>query len=61
MDAQNDQHKREGMEGRTMEERQNLIGYALQVVPRPGARETRVKKAPDGMRIRNERGNGDAR
>ena len=38
-----------------MAQRQNLIPYALEPVPRPGDRETRVRKPPDGMRIRNER------
>ena len=37
-------------------ERHNLIPYVLEAVPRPGSRETRVRKPPDGMRIRNERG-----
>lgn len=37
-------------------ERHNLTVYALEAVPRPGERETRVRKAPSGMRIRNERG-----
>ena len=37
-------------------ERHNLIPYALEAVARPGSRETRVRKPPDGMRIRNERG-----
>lgn len=37
-------------------ERHNLIPYALEVVARPGSRETRVKKPPQGARIRNERG-----
>ncbi len=38
------------------EARHNLIPYALEAVARPGCRETRVRKPPDGMRIRNERG-----
>ena len=37
-------------------ERHNLIPYALEPVPRPGDRETHVRRPPDGMRIRNERG-----
>ncbi len=42
-----------------MKERHNLSPYALEACPRPGARETCVRKPPDGMRIRNER--SDAR
>jgi len=45
--------------GMSLKQRQNLMMYALEAVPRPGARETRVKKAPDGFRIRNERGNSN--
>ncbi len=44
-----------------MENRHNLIPYALETVARPGSRESRVRKAPDGMRIRNERSGGDGR
>ena len=40
------------------EQRQNLILYALEVTPRPGAREIRVRPVPDGMRIENR---GDRR
>ena len=40
-------------------ERPNLIPYALEAVARPGSRETRVKKPPQGARIRNERGEGN--
>jgi len=47
--------------GGYMENRHNLIPYALEAVARPGSRESRVRKAPDGMRIRNERGGGDGR
>ena len=43
-----------------MAQRQNLIPYALEVQPRPGAREICVRKPPDGMRIRNERGAANA-
>ena len=39
-----------------MANRHNLVGYALEAVARPGARESRVRKPPEGMRIRNERG-----
>lgn len=39
-----------------MENRHSLIGYALETVPRPGARETRVRRPPEGVRVRNERG-----
>ena len=38
---------------RVIDQRQNLIPYALEAVPRPGAHEIRVRPAPDGMRIRN--------
>lgn len=44
-----------------MENRHNLIPYALEVVARPGSRESRVRKAPGSMRIRNERSGGDGR
>ena len=40
-------------------ERHNLIPYVLEAVARPGSRETRVKKPPQGARIRNERGEGN--
>lgn len=36
--------------------RQNLIPYALQAVARPGSRESRVRRPPDGLHIRHERG-----
>lgn len=39
-----------------MKERHSLITYALLSVPRPGARETCVRRPPDGIRIRNSRG-----
>ena len=39
-----------------MKSRHNVIGYALETVARPGARESRTRRPPDGMRIRNERG-----
>ena len=42
-------------------ERHNLIPYALEPVPRPGDRETRVRRPPDGMAIRHERGAADER
>ncbi len=37
--------------------RQSMILYALEAVSRPGSRETRVRRPPDGFKIRNERGN----
>ncbi len=37
--------------------RQNLIYYALEAAPRPGAREIRVRPVPDGLRIRNKGAN----
>lgn len=37
--------------------RQNMIPYALEAVPRPGAHEIRVRSAPDGLRIRNRGAN----
>lgn len=37
-------------------ERHNLIPCTLEPAARPGDRETRVRRPPDGMRIRNERG-----
>ena len=39
-----------------MTKRHKLIGYALEAVARPGERESRTRRAPDGMTIRNERG-----
>ena len=33
--------------------RHNLIPYALEEMPRPGAHEIRVRPVPDGMKIRN--------
>ena len=42
-----------------MRERHQIIPYALEAVARPGSRETRVRKPPDAMRIRNERGRCD--
>lgn len=38
---------------RVTNRRQNLITYALEEIPRPGAHEIRVRPTPDGMRIRN--------
>ncbi len=40
--------------------RQSMISYALEAVPRPGSRETRVRRPPDGFKIRNERGSDHA-
>lgn len=39
-----------------MKDRHMLIPYALEAVARPGSRESRVRRPPDGFRIRNERG-----
>jgi len=38
-----------------MNERHTLIAYTLETVPRPGARETRVRRPPQGALIRNGR------
>ena len=38
------------------ENRHNLIPYALEAVARPGSRESRVHRPPDGLHIRHERG-----
>lgn len=38
-----------------MAERHRVIGYALEAVARPGAREILVRR-PEGERTRNERG-----
>ena len=38
------------------EGRHNLIPYALGTVARPGSRESRVRRPPDGLHIRHERG-----
>lgn len=43
-----------------MAQRHNVIPYALEARPRPGSRETCVRKPPDGMRIRNGRETGHA-
>lgn len=42
-----------------MKTRQNLIGYALETVPRPGMRETRVRRPPAEPLMRNARGRTD--
>ena len=42
-----------------MQGRHNIIPYALEMVARPGARETRVRMAPQGIKIRNGRENAD--
>ena len=42
-----------------MQDRHQIIPYALEAVARPGSRETRVRRPPDDMRIRNERGQRD--
>lgn len=39
-----------------MSNRHSLIPYALETVARPGSRESRVRRPPDGLRVRNERG-----
>ena len=39
-----------------MENRHMLVQYAMEAVPRPGERESRARRPPDGERIRNERG-----
>ena len=39
-----------------MKDRHMLIAYALESVARPGARESRVRKPPDGFKVRNGRG-----
>ena len=36
--------------------RHMIIPYALEIVPRPGERESRVRRPPQGTMIRNERG-----
>ena len=38
-----------------MNNRHMLIPYTLESVARPGSRESRVRRPPDGDRIRNER------
>lgn len=45
----------EKTEAISMESRQSMILYALEVVARPGSREIRVRMAPDGISIRNGR------
>ena len=39
-----------------MADRHNLVAYALEAVARPGERESRTRRPPQGMQIRNERG-----
>ena len=39
-----------------MKNRHGMIPYALEETPRPGSREIRVRPAPNGMMIRNDRG-----
>ena len=43
-----------------MKERHAIITYALESVPRPGARESRVRRPPD-VAIRNERSDAGER
>ena len=38
------------------EGRHNLIPYALEPGARPGSRESRGRRPPDGLHIRHERG-----
>ena len=38
-----------------MRERHGLIQFSLEWAPRPGTRESRVRKAPEGFPIRNAR------
>ena len=38
-----------------MRDRHSIIAYALETVARPGARETRVRHAPQDMKVRNGR------
>ena len=40
--------------------RQNLITFSLEIKPRPGAHEIRVRPTPSGVRIRNGRNVGYA-
>lgn len=44
-----------------MKQRHTIITYALESVPRPGARESRVRRPPDGFAVRNERGDAGER
>jgi len=37
--------------------RHNLISYSLEAVPRPGAREIRVRPVPDGLKVQPRREN----
>ena len=38
-----------------MKERRVILPYALEDVPRPGAREICIRRPPDGFKVRNER------
>lgn len=42
-----------------MKNRHNLIPYTLETVARPGSRESRVRRPPEGIAIRHERGETD--
>ena len=42
-----------------MEKRQEIIPYVLEETARPGAREIRARKPPDGIEIRYLRRNPD--
>ncbi|MBR3796995.1 MAG: hypothetical protein IKK34_13350 [Clostridia bacterium] len=42
-----------------MKNRHGIILYALEEIPHPGSHEIRVRPAPSGLMIRNERGEAD--
>ena len=42
-----------------MKNRHTLIPYTLETVARPGSRESRVRRPPNGLQIRHERGETD--
>ena len=44
---------------KNMKNRHTLIPYTLETVARPGSRESRVRRPPEGIVIRHERGGTD--
>jgi len=47
--------------GMNVKKRQNLVLFSMETVPRPGARETRVKCLPNAVQIRNAGRGADER
>jgi len=51
------EHKEKEKESYAMKNRQSMILYAMESIPRPGSRETRVRAHPGLYPIRNRGGN----